>query len=39
MPADLKIAEIKAYPRSFPVPPEHRVALGIGSAIEGPGYI
>ena len=30
MNADLKIAEIKALPTSFPVPPENRVALGIG---------
>lgn len=34
MLADLKIAEIKAYPTSFPVPPENRVALGIGTAIK-----
>jgi len=34
MHADLKIAELKAYPTSFPVPPEHRVALGIGTAIK-----
>ncbi len=34
MSADLRIAEIKAYPTSFPVPPEHRVALGIGTAIK-----
>src|SRR5580765_791103 len=34
MSADLKIAEIKAYPTSFPVPPENRVALGIGTAIK-----
>ncbi len=34
MPADLKIAEIKAFPTSFPVPPENRVALGIGTAIK-----
>jgi L-alanine-DL-glutamate epimerase-like enolase superfamily enzyme len=34
MPADLKIAEIKAYPTSFPVPPENRVALGIGTAVK-----
>jgi L-alanine-DL-glutamate epimerase-like enolase superfamily enzyme len=32
--ADLKIADIKAYPTSFPVPPENRVALGIGTAIK-----
>ncbi|HJS39644.1 MAG TPA: mandelate racemase/muconate lactonizing enzyme family protein [Burkholderiales bacterium] len=34
MPADLRIADLKAYPTSFPVPPEHRVALGIGTAIK-----
>src|SRR5258705_551818 len=34
MGADLKIADIKAYPTSFPVPPENRVALGIGTAIK-----
>jgi len=34
MPADLKIADIKAYATSFPVPPENRVALGIGTAIK-----
>jgi len=34
MPADLKISEIKAFPTSFPVPPENRVALGIGTAIK-----
>ena len=34
MPADLKIADLKAFPTSFPVPPEHRVALGIGTAIK-----
>lgn len=34
MSADLKITDIKAYPTSFPVPPEHRVALGIGTAIK-----
>ncbi len=34
MSNDLKIAAIKAYPISFPVPPEHRVALGIGTAIK-----
>jgi D-galactarolactone cycloisomerase len=32
--ADLKIVEIKAYPTSFPVAPENRVALGIGTAIK-----
>jgi len=34
MPADLKIADIKAYPTTFPIPPENRVALGIGVAIK-----
>jgi L-alanine-DL-glutamate epimerase-like enolase superfamily enzyme len=34
MNADLKIADLKAYPTSFPVPPENRVALGIGTAIK-----
>ena len=34
MSADLKIVEIKAFPTSFPVPPENRVALGIGTAIK-----
>jgi L-alanine-DL-glutamate epimerase-like enolase superfamily enzyme len=34
MPADLKIVELKAFPTSFPVPPENRVALGIGTAIK-----
>jgi L-alanine-DL-glutamate epimerase-like enolase superfamily enzyme len=34
MPADLKIADVKAYATSFPVAPEHRVALGIGTAIK-----
>ena len=34
MSKDLKIADIKAYPTSFPVPPENRVALGIGTAIK-----
>jgi L-alanine-DL-glutamate epimerase-like enolase superfamily enzyme len=34
VPADLKIVDIKAYPTSFPVPPENRVALGIGTAIK-----
>jgi L-alanine-DL-glutamate epimerase-like enolase superfamily enzyme len=32
--ADLKIAEIKAYATSFPVPPENRVSLGIGTAVK-----
>ena len=34
MNADLRIAELKAYPTSFPVPAENRVALGIGTAIK-----
>jgi len=34
MSADLKIADVRAYPTSFPVPPEHQVALGIGTAIK-----
>ncbi len=34
MNADLKIVEIKAFPTSFPLPPEKRVALGIGTAIK-----
>jgi L-alanine-DL-glutamate epimerase-like enolase superfamily enzyme len=34
MSADLRIVELKAYPISFPVPPENRVALGIGTAIK-----
>jgi len=34
MSADLKIIDLKAYPTSFPVPPENRVALGIGTAIK-----
>jgi L-alanine-DL-glutamate epimerase-like enolase superfamily enzyme len=34
MPADLRIAELKAFATSFPVPPENRVALGIGTAIK-----
>ncbi|HEX2651160.1 MAG TPA: mandelate racemase/muconate lactonizing enzyme family protein [Burkholderiales bacterium] len=34
MSADLKITDIKAYPTSFPVAPENRVSLGIGTAIK-----
>src|SRR2546425_13185858 len=30
----MKIIELKAYPTSFPVPPEDRVALGIGRAVK-----
>jgi L-alanine-DL-glutamate epimerase-like enolase superfamily enzyme len=32
--ADLKIAEVQAFPTSFPIPPERRVALGIGTAVK-----
>ena len=34
MNADLRIVDVKAYPTSFPVPAEHRVSLGIGTAIK-----
>ena len=34
MSADLRIVDVKAYPTSFPVPAENRVALGIGTAIK-----
>ena len=34
MSADLRIADVRAYPTSFPVPPERRVALGIGTAVK-----
>ena len=34
MSKDLTITDIKAYPISFPIPPERRVALGIGTAIK-----
>ena len=30
----MKIAEIKAFPTSFPVPQQNRVALGIGTAVK-----
>jgi D-galactarolactone cycloisomerase len=30
----VKIAEIRAYPTSFPIPKENRVALGIGTAVK-----
>jgi D-galactarolactone cycloisomerase len=30
----MKIADIKAYPTSFPVAPQDRVALGIGTAVK-----
>jgi L-alanine-DL-glutamate epimerase-like enolase superfamily enzyme len=32
--ADLRIVDVKAYPTSFPVAAENRVALGIGTAIK-----
>src|SRR5882672_3061079 len=32
--ADLKIVEISAFPTSFPVPPEQRVTLGIGTSVK-----
>ncbi len=31
---DLEIADVQAYPVSFPIPPERRVALGIGTAVK-----
>ncbi|HEX5611444.1 MAG TPA: mandelate racemase/muconate lactonizing enzyme family protein [Burkholderiales bacterium] len=34
MSADLRIVDIRAYPTSFPVAPENRVSLGIGTAIK-----
>ena len=34
MSADLRIADVRAIPTSFPIPPERRVALGIGTAIK-----
>ena len=30
----MRITEVKAYPTSFPVPQQHRVALGIGTAVK-----
>jgi L-alanine-DL-glutamate epimerase-like enolase superfamily enzyme len=30
----LRIAELRAYPLSFPIPPANRVALGIGTAVK-----
>jgi L-alanine-DL-glutamate epimerase-like enolase superfamily enzyme len=30
----MKIADVKAYPTSFPIPKENRVSLGIGTAIK-----
>jgi L-alanine-DL-glutamate epimerase-like enolase superfamily enzyme len=30
----VKIADVKAYPVSFPIPPQNRVALGIGTAVK-----
>ena len=34
MTADLKITTIQAFPTSFPLPPEKRVSLGIGTAVK-----
>lgn len=34
MSKDLRITDIRAFPTSFPIPPENRVALGIGTAIK-----
>ena len=34
MNADLRIVDVEAFPTSFPVPAENRVALGIGTAIK-----
>ncbi|MGA8049201.1 MAG: mandelate racemase/muconate lactonizing enzyme family protein [Burkholderiales bacterium] len=31
---DLRIADVQATPVSFPIPPERRVALGIGTAVK-----
>jgi L-alanine-DL-glutamate epimerase-like enolase superfamily enzyme len=30
----MKITDVKAYPTSFPIPKENRVALGIGTAVK-----
>src|SRR5947207_2143392 len=30
----MKIVDVKAFPTSFPIPPQNRVALGIGTAIK-----
>ena len=30
----MKIVDVKAYPTSFPIPQQNRVALGIGTAIK-----
>lgn len=34
MSSSLRVTDIKAYPTSFPVPPEHRVSLGIGQSVK-----
>ena len=31
---ELRITDVQAFPTSFPIPPERRVALGIGTAIK-----
>ena len=33
-PSSLRIADIKAYPTSFPVDPKNSVTLGIGRAVK-----
>src|SRR6187455_3595476 len=30
----MKIADVRAYPTSFPIPQQNRVALGIGTAVK-----
>jgi hypothetical protein len=36
----VRIADVRAYPTSFPVPHDQSVTLGIGRAvIEGPSYV
>ncbi len=34
MSADQRIAEVRAFPTSFPIPPARRVTLGIGTAVK-----
>jgi len=34
MNADQRIAEVQAFPTSFPIPPARRVTLGIGTAVK-----
>jgi hypothetical protein len=35
----MKIADLQAYPTSFPIPPANRVALGIGTAVKRPSQL